>query len=79
MPAPKRSKAVFMKKEMEAATAHFQGLQEEEPLAWKSHDKADRWEKAQVRQIVRDKRREKKLADWLDQPYLRLMSASEAD
>lgn len=63
-PTSKPSRLVFPADELAAATAHFQGLQEKAPWAWKSYEEAAEPEKREVRRFVRNNRRQKKLADW---------------
>lgn len=60
----KPSGFIFPADELAAATAHFQGLQERAPWAWKSYEEVAESEKREVRQYLRNNRRQKKLADW---------------
>lgn len=60
----KPSHLVFPAHELAAATAHFRGLQERAPWAWESYEEAAESEKREVRQFLRNNRRQKKLADW---------------
>jgi len=53
-PAPKSSRSVHPAQELAAATAHFQGLQQRAPWAWKSYEEAEELEKRGVRQFVRN-------------------------